>query len=1040
MQRRSITWLLVLGLVVLAGGWLAGSGFSEKPRKPAAKAKPARQFLPADQPPVTAGLPDGITVLRVRLGSKPIPGQPKREPTVWDGQLTVSGGRLHQLRLWQDDPRDTVEGHRWKIATRHNTPWSSEERKKGHAALPVADAALVVELAGAGPDTEVALETAQGDFRFTLRDVAWGAAKSFLSNLVEVWRVAHSGTILSAPGEDDFPSAAIAPDGTLYIAYVAFKHGKDFRQRMIIEEPLQQFDKLAEPTGGDQVLLLEGDGRRWTGPTPVTSPGGDVFRTATAVDGSGRVWVFWSANSKSGWGLFGRCREGGAWSETLRLGEGRGPDVFPAAATDASGRVWVAWQAFQGDNSNILAARQEGKRLGKPMVVSAGKANEWTPAIAVSANGHVAVAWDTYAKGDYDVYARVWSDGQWGQPIAVATSAEAQMRPSLAYDAAGRLWIAYESSPENWGKDWGALERSGTPLYRGRSVAVRIWSEGKLWTTAEEPLEAFLMWRAKPGAKAKPKPAAKLAPAGQRGLQLALPRLVADSSGRVWLAVRSGALGGRAPTGSWWYEHLAWYEGKRWSGQVICPGTDNTLDNRPALVARPSGEIVLVAASDGRSKTASELPRWFIKEQLAKGVTLYQREAQSPWPDAVNNELVMAVAGPVGGSPQAPQLREVALPQAGKPSASAAAEAAMIARLRQARTALGGKTLRLMRGEFHRHTELSQDGAGDGMLMDMWRYAFDTAGLDWVGNGDHDNGDGREYSWWITQKTTDLFGLSGAFAPMYTYERSVNYPDGHRNAVFAQRGVRTLPRLRGGLGQAMDQLPADAPRPHSPDTQMLYRYLEQFGGVCASHTSGTDMGTDWRDNSSKVEPVVEISQRCRQNYEMPGAPRSNSQRDSIGGWRPLGFVSLALKKGYRLGFQSSSDHGSTHISFCNCWVEEPTREGILAAMKARHVYGATDHILAEVRCGEQFMGDEFTSPAKPRLEIRLWGLKPFAKVHVIKDGNYVHTAEPNTADVELQWTDMAPTPGKTSYYYVRGEQVDGEMVWASPMWIKYSGQ
>jgi hypothetical protein len=27
-----------------------------------------------------------------------------------------------------------------------------------------------------------------------------------------------------------------------------------------------------------------------------------------------------------------------------------------------------------------------------------------------------------------------------------------------------------------------------------------------------------------------------------------------------------------------------------------------------------------------------------------------------------------------------------------------------------------------------------------------------------------------------------------------------------------------------------------------------------------------------------------------------------------------------------------------------------------------------------------------------------------------------------------------------SYYYVRGEQDNGEIVWASPMWITYTGQ
>jgi hypothetical protein len=218
---------------------------------------------------------------------------------------------------------------------------------------------------------------------------------------------------------------------------------------------------------------------------------------------------------------------------------------------------------------------------------------------------------------------------------------------------------------------------------------------------------------------------------------------------------------------------------------------------------------------------------------------------------------------------------------------------------------------------------------------------------------------------------------------------------------------------------------------------MLYEYLRQFDGVCASHTSGTDMGTDWRDGDPKVEPIVEIYQGCRQNYEMPGAPRSNTAENSIGGWRPFGFVSLALQKGYRLGFQSSSDHGSTHISYCNVWVEEPTREAILASMKARRIYGATDNIIADVRCGEHFMGEEFTIKEKPRLSIRLTGTEPFEKVHVIKDGNYVHAASPDKREVEFDWTDFDAQAGATSYYYVRGEQSDGELVWVSPMWIKY---
>ena len=61
---------------------------------------------------------------------------------------------------------------------------------------------------------------------------------------------------------------------------------------------------------------------------------------------------------------------------------------------------------------------------------------------------------------------------------------------------------------------------------------------------------------------------------------------------------------------------------------------------------------------------------------------------------------------------------------------------------------------------------------------------------------------------------------------------------------------------------------------------------------------------------------MEIYQGDRQNYEMPGAPRSNSEKDSIGGWQSKGWVSMALQKGYQLGFEASSDHVSTHMSYC----------------------------------------------------------------------------------------------------------------------------
>ena len=303
--------------------------------------------------------------------------------------------------------------------------------------------------------------------------------------------------------------------------------------------------------------------------------------------------------------------------------------------------------------------------------------------------------------------------------------------------------------------------------------------------------------------------------------------------------------------------------------------------------------------------------------------------------------------------------------------------------------------------------------------------------MDWGGCCDHDNGGGREYSWWIVQKLTDAYHLGTNYVPMFAYERSVRYPEGHRNVVFPRRGIRPLPRLPkmdDGLGpNARAGHPDALPLPASSSTASWPR---------------TPPAPTWAPTGATtiriLEPVVEIYQGDRQNYEMPGAPRSNSADDSIGGWRPLGFVSLALKKGYRLGFQASSDHISTHMSYCNLWVTAPTREAIMEAFHKRRVYGATDNILADVRCGGHFMGEEFTTSEPPAISVKLWGAGEFRQ-GPRHQGRRVRLLD--RSRTPRTWISSGrtrpPKKGKTSYYYVRGEQADGELVWVSPMWITY---
>src|SRR4029077_8568541 len=137
----------------------------------------------------------------------------------------------------------------------------------------------------------------------------------------------------------------------------------------------------------------------------------------------------------------------------------------------------------------------------------------------------------------------------------------------------------------------------------------------------------------------------------------------------------------------------------------------------------------------------------------------------------------------------------------------------------------------------------------------------------------------------------------------------------------------------------------------------------------------------------------------------------------------------ALALQYKFGFQSSSDHISTHISYGVAIAEDHTRGAILDAFKKRHCYAATDNILLDVRSGEHLMGDEFDADGPVRLKILAHGTGPIKRVDIIKDFVYVYSTEPHADRVEFSWTDDERRPSGLSWYYVRVLQDDGEIAW-----------
>jgi len=202
------------------------------------------------------------------------------------------------------------------------------------------------------------------------------------------------------------------------------------------------------------------------------------------------------------------------------------------------------------------------------------------------------------------------------------------------------------------------------------------------------------------------------------------------------------------------------------------------------------------------------------------------------------------------------------------------------------------------------------------------------------------------------------------------------------------------------------------------------------------------MGTDWRDNDPELEPIVEIYQGARTNAEHEGAPLAPTEKRTelhAGGYRPLGYVWNAWAKGYKLGVQASSDHLSTHISYACTLATEFTREGLLNAMRSRHSYGATDNIILDYRMetnGKEFLQGDITEAGRDvRLKIKVIGTAPVRQIDVIKNNTFLLTRQPMEKEASFTFSDAEIVPG-TSYYYVRVQQVDDQMAWSSPIWIK----
>ncbi|MGH9660172.1 MAG: hypothetical protein ACRD96_16605, partial [Bryobacteraceae bacterium] len=651
------------------------------------------------------------------------------EPSAWDGTVKAINGEVLALRNWHPRPGDRIDGA---------SGWSLATRKGINFArrpweedVPLGETPYL-NIPGLIVDLKT---TASTSVQFETRH----------GSFVVTPRLVETGKPLRVLGGrvviDRVPTAQSLSTRDYHDDFATMLSGKDGEVWVAW---------VAYRDKGQEVFARRFDGAAWTPLRKITEKPGDVFLVKMGRDKQGRPWIVWSQQSDGNWDLYGRPLDG----PVERLTDDAQPDLYHNLATDSAGNLWLAWQGFRGGKSDIFARRYDGKSWSAAEKISTSPANDWEPAIAADGAGRVHIAWDTYDRGNYDVAMRSWAGGKWTAIAPVAATPRFEAHASLACDPKGRVWAVWSETGFQWGKDSGFLiKKEATRLYQSRWIGLAV-NDGGAWKEPAAPLERSL-------------------PEDFREYN-DFPVVQIDGAGRPWVFFRHRWAKFRDVHNNTPAHRAAWeifgtaLDGDRWTAPMELPFSPSRQDVRGGFASDGKGNLWAAWITDQRD----------FEEFLFQHADIYA--ARLPGIAGAPPEIAL----------QPRVVREVKTFQGAHEN-----EAADLARIRAYTLDSEGRRYRIYRGDTHRHTEYSMDGNNDGTLHQTYRYALDAADLDFLGVSEHNGlgGPDLDYVNHLLQQAADLFYTAGRFTPLYAYERSVGYPNGHRNILFATRGNPALP-------------------------------------------------------------------------------------------------------------------------------------------------------------------------------------------------------------------------------------------------------
>ncbi len=213
---------------------------------------------------------------------------------------------------------------------------------------------------------------------------------------------ATGGGVSRTEGDSRDPSLAVAPNGSLYLAW------------------------SDDSSGNDEIYVRRFTGSSWVDVGVDSAAKGGVSNSRDASQGpslavgpDGAPYVAWFDRSAGDTEIYVRRFVGGLWQEMGAnsatgggISNNAGSSLDPALAVALSGRVTVAWQDRSGSNADIYALQWTGtawQRMGAGSLFPTGISNTGTfssePAVAITQDGIPYVAWNE-AVLDGQIYVR----------------------------------------------------------------------------------------------------------------------------------------------------------------------------------------------------------------------------------------------------------------------------------------------------------------------------------------------------------------------------------------------------------------------------------------------------------------------------------------------------------------------------------------------------------------------------------------------------------------------------------------------------------